>query len=460
MKSYFKIVTGLVLTCVLTSPLFAENTTDAMAQMQAQLQKMQQKIDAQEAQINQLQQSNGQNWLNEQRAAEVKNLVKEVLADADTRASMLEGGMTAGHNGKGFFLASEDGSFLLALGGHFQFRYIWQSQENQTDSEDDGFQFRRMKVKFNGHVGSPKLTYGITLIGSGTNGAVTAEGPYMGYNLGNGWDVKFGLIKIPFLRQELISSSKQLAVDRGLVTEFFTMDYSEMVELNYKSDNLRASFSINDGVDEEFSTIGQDYVEVALSARVDVKLAGDWKQWSDASAWSGEGTAVFVGGAVHYQTGDSANVDAAEGKHAADYLAWTIDGSVESNGLGIFAAYMGGNINYDEATTPDQTMQGFLIEAGYMVIPDKLEPFVRWEYLDYDVAALNELQAVTFGFNWYMNKHNAKLTTDLIWVYDGDVVVNNFGNEPGTGNLGMTGNGSSANSDDIFVLRSQFQLLF
>ena len=458
MKSYFQIVTGLVLTCVLTGNLLAENTTDSLAQMRAQLQQMQQKLNAQETQIAQLQQANGQNWLNEQRAAEVKSLVKEVLADADTRASLLESGMTAGHNGK-FFLASEDGSFLLTFGGHFQFRHIWNSQDNSADEDDAGFQFRRMKVKFNGHIGSPKLTYGITLIGSGTSGSVSAEGPYMGYNFGNGWDVKFGLVKIPFLRQELISSSKQMAVDRGLVTEFFTMDYSEMVELNYKGDNIRASFSINDGVDEEFSTIGQDYVEVALSARVDLKLAGDWKQWSDTSAWSGEDTAVFLGAAVHYQTGDAANTDP-EGKNIADYLAWTIDGSLETNGLGLFIAYMGGNIDYDAAGAADQTMQGLLVEAGYMIIPDKLEPFVRWEYLDYDSATLNELQAFTVGMNWYINKHNAKLTTDLIWVYDGDVMANAFGNDAGSSNLGMTGAGSSANNDDIFVLRSQFQLLF
>ncbi|HAI12392.1 MAG TPA: hypothetical protein DCM28_11855 [Phycisphaerales bacterium] len=459
-KRLSQFVTALVFTCVLTSSLFAQTTEQSMAQMRQEMQQMQRQLQAQNAQIAKLQQANGQNWLNEQRAAEVKSLVQEVLADADTRASLLESGLSAGHNGKSFFLASEDGSFALNLAGHFQFRHIWNSQDNAADEDDTGFQFRRMKVKFKGHVGNPKITYGITLIGSGSSGSVSAEGPFMGYNFGNGWDVKFGLIKIPFLRQELISSSKQMAVDRGLVTEFFTMDYSEMVQLNYKGENLRASFSINDGVDEEFSTIGADYVEVAFSARVDLKLAGDWKQWSDTSTWSKDELGLFVGGAVHYQTGDAHNVDAAVAKHAADYLAWTVDGSLESNGLGLFIAYMGGNIAYDEATTPDQTMQGLLVEAGYMIIPDKLEPFVRWEYLDYDSVTLNELQAVTVGFNWYIRGHNAKFSTDLIWVYDGDVVANNFGNDPGTSNLGMTGSGSSANNDDIFVLRSQFQLLF
>ena len=37
----------------------------------------------------------GDNWLTEQRANEVRGLVRDVLADADTRASLLAQGMTA-----------------------------------------------------------------------------------------------------------------------------------------------------------------------------------------------------------------------------------------------------------------------------------------------------------------------------------------------------------------------------
>lgn len=42
-------------------------------------------------------------WLDEHRAGEIKTLIRDVLADADLRASLV---------GKKFYLASEDGGFL------------------------------------------------------------------------------------------------------------------------------------------------------------------------------------------------------------------------------------------------------------------------------------------------------------------------------------------------------------
>ena len=62
------------------------------------------------------------NWLTEQRADEIRALVHDVLADADTRASLLQSGMTAGWD-KGFFLASSDGNFKLKVAGQIQFRW-------------------------------------------------------------------------------------------------------------------------------------------------------------------------------------------------------------------------------------------------------------------------------------------------------------------------------------------------
>lgn len=445
-------IVGALALCM-TAGVFADTSVSE------QLQAMQTKMQAMETQMAQMRADSDQNWLNEKRAEEVKSLVKEVLADADTRASLLESGMSAGHNGKNFFLASEDGSFSMKIAGHLQFRYIWQHQDEASDEDDSGFQFRRMKLKFKGHIGDPKITYGMTIVGSRDGANASFEGPYMGYNFGNGWDVQFGVLKIPFLRQELTSSSKQLAVDRGLVTEFFTMNYSEMIKLNYKAENYRLSFSLNDGENADFSETDGDAAEIAVSARADVKLAGNWKQWSDTSAWTSDEMGLFVGGAVHYQTGDAHN-SATNPEGSFDYLAWTVDGSFENNGLGIFAAYMGGNIDPDASSDESTTMQGFLVEAGYMVIPDTLEPFVRWEYLDYDSASLNEMQAITLGINWYQKGHSAKFTTDVVWVYDGDITSNPFGSNPGSDGLGMSNSASSANDEEIIVLRAQYQLLF
>ena len=63
-------------------------------------------LKALKAEVAAMRSANSESWLNERRAEEVKALVREVLADAETRASLAEGGMSAGHNGKAFYLAS------------------------------------------------------------------------------------------------------------------------------------------------------------------------------------------------------------------------------------------------------------------------------------------------------------------------------------------------------------------
>ena len=116
----------------------AEGTADE-GSIQAQLDVMKQELDrlrgeraewqALQAEVSQLRAETNEGWLNERRAEQVKSLIHDVLADADTCASLAGDGIIAGHNGKKFFLASEDGKFLMNIAGQIQIRYIWNSRE-------------------------------------------------------------------------------------------------------------------------------------------------------------------------------------------------------------------------------------------------------------------------------------------------------------------------------------------
>ena len=50
-----------------------------------------------------------------------------------------------------------------------------------------------------------------------------------------------------------------------------------------------------------------------------------------------------------------------------DYFTWTVDGLVETNGLGIYTAVSGGHIEWDEGSLSDRDMYGYLIQAGYNI---------------------------------------------------------------------------------------------
>ncbi|MFM9096839.1 MAG: hypothetical protein ACKOQW_00895, partial [Phycisphaerales bacterium] len=72
-----------------------------------------------EGKVTDLTRQQGEEWLGEQRAAQIREVVRDVLADSEQRASLRDGGMTAGWN-DGFFLASPDGRFRMNLGGFVQ----------------------------------------------------------------------------------------------------------------------------------------------------------------------------------------------------------------------------------------------------------------------------------------------------------------------------------------------------
>ena len=150
-------------------------------------------LSAMRSRIAQLEGQQNQSWLNERRAEEVKSLVREVLSDADTRASMADGGLTAGYN-NGFFLASEDGRFLLQIAGQAQFRYTYGAREGTTigDKNDGEFSIPRTKLYFDGHIGSPKIMYHIQLAANGGGDDIDLEEMLLSYEIADGLTVYGG----------------------------------------------------------------------------------------------------------------------------------------------------------------------------------------------------------------------------------------------------------------------------
>lgn len=438
----------------------ADTSTDALRAEVAELR----------AEMAALQGANDQAWLNERRSEEVRALVNDVLADADTRASLLEGGATAGHNGKNFFLASEDGSFLMKIKGQTQVRYIAnfsdlndadQALDDGFDAEEQGFEMRRAKIGFSGHIGSPKILYGTRLAVNRKDNNAYADEIWVGYQWSDTIQILAGEAKVKFLREEGVSSSRQLAVERSLVNEVFTAGYAQGVLVNWDAcDMVKMGFAFSDGArsgEGDAKRWDSDDVEYAVTARADVRLAGDWKQAKDFSAWDGEELAIFVGGAAHYQEFDTHVGSGNTQRSFDDLFVWTLDASVETNGLNVFGAVMGSHAS-GSGSAADSDDYGFVVQGGYMVIPDKLEPFVRYEYMDGD--SIQQTSLVTIGANYYLNKHNAKFTVDAVWALDSidSSALMPFGGSTSISGLGLKDD--SSGEEDQLAVRAQFQLLF
>ncbi len=429
------------------APVHADDAADIEA-LRAQLERQQSEINA----LRQSQNTSDADWLDERRQAEVKSLIEEVLADSASRTSFQDG-MYAGISDKGkIFLSSADGNYTVEFGGQIQVRYIFNFNDGREDATggdledlESGFQIRRTKVSLAGNIFNPKFGYELTFAVDRGDGNVELEDVILTYEFVENLEVALGHFKIPFLREELTSSKRQIAIDRGLSTEYFTLDRSEQVQINYSGDGpLHAAVSINDGADEGFTDVFSDTVQFGVTGRVDYKIAGDWNQWKDITSWKDESFAAFIGGAAHYQ----------EPKDDADdsYFAWTVDGSIENAGLSVYGAFMSGHID-------DRDAFGILAQAGYH-ITDQIEPFARWDYIDGDDGG-DALQAFTVGGNYYFAKHNLKLTGDVVWIYEGDnpSALGPANSGELSSGLGLNSSGFSEAEDQIAV-RTQLQLLF
>ncbi|MCP4005195.1 MAG: hypothetical protein GY725_13475, partial [bacterium] len=193
------------------------------------------------------------------------------------------------------------------------------------------------------------------------------------------------------------------------------------------------------------SNASSDKSNWALTARGDLKLAGEWGQWGDFSNLEGEPLGAFLGGAIHYQEGESGDLPAA--KNDVDLLYWTVDGSIECAGFHFFASAAGNHKNRPAA--PDLYNFGFVAQSGYML--GRLEPSLRYEVMLFDDAngySDDTVRMLTGGANFHLNSF-IEFGADVMYAFD-SVPTD-------SANAGWLADGSG---DGQVVVRLQAQLKF
>lgn len=423
----------------------------------------------------------GQAWSN---ADEVRALVSEMSADAETRSSLLESGGTAGHDGKHFFLGSADGNFRLEVSGQIQFRYYLNFRDDGDGGggggEDDfesGFQTRRTKLFFEGHVFDPNLFYRLSSSFSRASGNLVLEDAFAGYRWDNGWSFMWGQFKLPFLREELVSPGYLLTADRSLTNSIFSQGRSQGIQMGYESEDFRLAMAFSDGfrsVNSEFGTDravnGTGYFtggesDYSFTARGEIKFAGAWDQFKDFTSMAGSEYAVMLGLAAHIEGGDSSSSTFSDGDY--NFYGWTADVSVEGDGWNFYFAGVGAYSDYnafDADPLTDDSFEfgdyGVVAQFGIFIPDTDWEPFVRYDvtFPDSEERVLTDdeenFNTITFGVNYYMYGHASKFTADVVWFIDGEGAnILGDNSNPGIGYL-------ADDDENEIAFRLQWQLLF
>jgi len=421
-----------------------------------------------------LKQQDSQDWLTEQRASEIRGIVQDVLADADTRTSFQNSGAMAGWN-KGFFLASPDGNFRLNVGGMLQTRFTLNNTKDRKPQKNlYGFDMGNTYLDFSGHVVDPSWQFhvrgyfaGVGMNGN-DNGMNTLAFASVTKDFGDGWGVTAGQFRGPWLRETLVDDGYQLGMERSISNAYFTQGFDQGIQLNYESEAFRANAFIGDGVLQangggpafaggsgtQNTAWNGNFTKYALAGRFEYKISGDWAIFDDFTSFKDEEGGMMVGVAGVYETGGQRSNVAGNNFNNASVYGLTGDFSWEMGGANLFASFtwLGNNIN--NSNNP----WGFNVQGGYFVTED-IEIFGRYDYINYDVdpgpgvpalgADQTKFNGITFGANYFMSA-NVKCTVE--WGMN----LKSFGSD----NLNYGFNKDVADNKDQWALRGQIQLMF
>lgn len=336
---------------------------------------------------------NGDQWLTEERAAEVRELVKDVLADSATRTSLQSSGANAGWD-NGFFIASTDNRFRLEIGGLVQARWVWSQQRepytpdgiapaaqltyDQTDNRT-GFDVHNVELWAQGHIISPDIQYMMKGIfsnnqttnlrptdngqnvggslGESNSGTFTLLDAWVRVNLTDDWSIRVGQFRAPFGREFLILEQYQMAVDRSLVSLHYGMGYTQGIELEWLSNEARWRFSVNDGGNDTIAGEGQVvgshplnsawYAQETIwgvTTRFDWKGSGGWVQFDQFTSPDGTEPGWLWGIAMNAQ-GTKPNeiypLDQGDPSNSSVTNTWiglTTDFTMQFGGASLFAS--------------------------------------------------------------------------------------------------------------------------
>ena len=400
---------------------------------------------------------------------EVRAIVSEMLSDAETRSSLLQGGGTAGYD-KGFFLASSDNNFRLNIGGLVQFRHVSNFRSDQgakgvasdtRTATNSGFDLRRAAVTFSGHAVSPDLKYTVRLL-TETTGGVAIDDAFVSYNLGNGWYVKGGQFTLGFMRESMADDSMGIAAERSIVEAAFGGDRTQGIEAGWSDPQYAFMLGFHDGMNSSNSAWNTESTgfggasiaprgerAYAINARGEWVFSGKREDLADYTAQQGQALTGIFGAAVNWQQSrriDSTLVDpvqagggaAAGAFGGADTLSYTVDLQVENAGFGFYTAFVGqwnqakfhnvGAVTTNNGVDQSANNLGLVVQGSYRFTPE-FELFARYDglYLAKKQGGLEtggvsptgdtrsrNYSFVTFGGNYYFAGHAAKFTLDCV----------------------------------------------
>ena len=317
----------------------------------------------------------------------------------------------------------EQPDFSLELGLRMQPRLVFL----QIPAAGGGFEMertfliRRSRFKANGKMLTASYNFEWRLDATGLSSGIVLTTPIAGVE--NAWiqlplrgpefQVRMGLYDQPFSRDRLTSDSKQLAVDRGAVSNVpAALGMADnAIGFDFRGDVKEGRYSYAVGLFDNRTIPAKLQDMPMVVGRLDWNLGSTKNLFRDAQfgdeSWYSLGVNGIYHGALEDTTGADDGVRAAAG----------IDGIIDIP-AGPGRLFVRGELNTIRVERPqsdialDTTV--WMAGAGFLFWKERLQPIVRFDQVQLDDDQGGATQDITLvGVNYYQKGHNLKLQADV-----------------------------------------------
>ena len=360
--------------------------------------------------------------------------------------------------GEGFSFSSSDGKFNGSIGGMLQLRYTLMDLDSINNTatkqaqDSSKFELKRVKLAFNGDAYTKDLTYKLSLNfaniagGAISNGGLLEE-TWMNYRVLDEVQFRFGQDKVQFGRQYLAPSTALQFVDQSVVTNAFIPGYDTGFMVHGKVAGGLFNYSV-----AALGGVGQDTYRTtndnAFAGRITVNPLGDMK-YSEPDLDNSEKPLLSIGANFFRDTiymGETNNLGFTKttgwygigsplmitaqkfaAGEALDFNTYGVDAAFKWQGLSVTGEYFAGEAE-GQSSGHKLRAEGAYAQAGYFVVPKKIELAYRLSYLDPNRDVSNDHWVEnSAAASWYINGNNIKLQADYTNVHKQGAIASTSG---------------------------------
>ena len=349
---------------------------------------------------------------------------------------------------------SDETPFELKINGQNQFRYTGFERDDATWTNSAGvttpinnmsnFQIPRGRLIFSGYTFRKELLYNLNIdYNTVGNSQINFRAYWLAWRFSRAMTVYAGQSKVPGSREWLVSFVDTLGVDRSMATTFFRPSLSQGI---WATGEPASGFFYHVMMSNGFNTLG------ATPQQLSSLMAFSGNVWWEPLGEFGRGysdfefhtePAIRLGTSLTYapergpQGGstvpENSDIRLSDGTLITETGALapgvtlnafkiglaTVDLSYKYRGASLSGEFFYQNLYGLTGSGPlpgtSIRQYGGFAQAGYFVIPQKLEPYARASFVTGPYGTGSEYAG---GFNWFLlpGKQNLRFTFDATWL--------------------------------------------